>query len=87
MGNFVVLKRGDTGTDRYTIQLKNGWVIHRVVKKGFSGSSDLEEASFSNVPTSVNRASVKVEWLASPGDTVSYHMAISVVGPPGTSPV
>jgi len=79
----------DWGTDRYTIELKNKFVIEKI-EWGMKSSSSNEIVKLPKAKTLTNKHKgassllLKVPWLVSPGDDwLVYWVNILVKGPAG----
>lgn len=79
----------DSGTDRFSIKLKKGWVIN-AMKRDFKRSSTseyvglLKNDALTKKYEGHSSITLEVPWKVSPGyDSLSYWINIDVVGPMG----
>lgn len=73
-------------SDRYRIQLANGWVFTKVDDIERRGSSPKEEIEgpTPDLPVGGTLWKPKMEWYVSDNDDVSYWMRVEIKGPKGT---
>ena len=86
--NCDVIVDWDEGTDRYAINLKNGWVFKKIklFQKKSSSSEKIRMPSYSVVNKLIGSSSwsPKIRWEISPGpDEISYGYYIQIEGPRG----
>ncbi len=87
-GDFAI----DKDYDKYTIKLKNGWVISKVsFERGYSDDHDLHTKilSYTSPSTAEGRSewTARVDWQIDPGyEFLWYGYSIEIVGPKGTLP-
>jgi len=77
----------DKGNDKFTINLKNGWVFKKMEILVWKKTSGDEVLSGPTPPFPVGQSSwtATIHWVASPNDYVWYKIKIIVEGPIGTS--
>ena len=81
----------DDGTDRYTIKLKNNWVVEEITW-GWKRSSSSEKLRLPSAKALTKKhkgassMTIKVPWEVSPGpDWLAYWISVRIQGPVGIS--
>ena len=79
----------DEGTDRYTIKLKNNWVVEEI-KWGWKRSSSSEKLKLPSAKALTKKhkgassMTIRVPWEVSPGpDWLAYWISVRIKGPVG----
>ena len=86
--NCDVVFDWDKGWDKYTIELKKGWVIF-AMRRDFKRSSDheyvglLKSKALTKKYKGASKTTIKVPWQVSPNDELNYWIDIDVQGPLG----
>jgi len=76
----------DEGTDRFEVDLKNGWyLLHSTVQKDKSSNSEVLNGPTPGFPSGESNWKPTFGWEATAGDYVQYFVSMTIRGPRGCS--